>query len=589
MKRRKIFWQLYFSYVFILLITLLLISWHVTSSFKQFHLKQTREYLTTSALLASINLKPAHLLSKNLLLFQKKHSKDKTIRFTFMDSLGNVLMDSEKDPLKMDNHKSRPEVIQAIMGIQGYSVRYSRTLRKNMMYVALPLKNNSQHHGGVIRAALPLTVIEQELSFVYQQFILMGFFLVTAIGLFSYWLSRKWSRPLERMKQVADEFSLGNFSSKLPDSKSEEIHGLGIALHKMAEDISLRIQTTERQKIEQEAILASLIEGVIATDENQVIFRINQAACQLFQISSPQEAIGNKISDIIRHPQLLKMIQQLEHSTEVVAGELDTNWNKQTFLNVYARHLKMPEDQASLTLFVFHDVTSLKKMETMRKDFVANVSHELKTPITSIKGFVETLLGGAINDPIHAEKFLQIILKQSDNLKLIVEELLTLSKIEQAENNLEKEESLPEQLLNNIVEYYTPEATEKRVTLKIECQAQSTWLLNSRLIEQALSNLLQNAIRYNEEGTTVIIGARLHLKELELYIKDNGPGIPAEHQSRLFERFYRLDKSRSREGGGTGLGLAIVKHIAQAHAGRVSLKSDSKNGSTFSIFVPRSS
>lgn len=530
------------------------------------------------------------LKSEDWFHFHKSNSseskKNTGIRFTLMDSLGGVIMDSEKDPLRMDNHKKRPEVIQAKMGVIGYAIRYSKTLEKNMMYVAIPTQRNSLYQRGVIRASLPLTFIEQELHRVYKQFILMGLFMATAIGLFSFWLSHKWSQPLEKMKQVADEFSRGNFTPNLPDSTSEEIYGLGVALNKMAKEINLRIQTTERQKKEQEAILSSLVEGVIATDENQAIFRINQAAYQLFQFSSTDKLKGQRITELIRNTQLSNMVQKLEDSMEIVTGEFEINWNEKKTIEVYTRRVKRPDNQSSFFLFVFHDVTAIKKMETMRKDFVANVSHELNTPITTIKGFVETLLGGAMKDPVYSEKFLNIILKQSDNLKLIVEELLILSKIEQSEDNLDKEEAFPHQLISNVMEYYNNEATENKTILELQKNFEGKCFLNTRLMEQALSNLLQNAIRYNAPETLVIVGVRQGQNELEFFVKDNGPGIPIDHQARLFERFYRLDPSRSREVGGTGLGLAIVKHIAQAHGGRVGLKSNSNEGSCFSIYIP---
>jgi two-component system phosphate regulon sensor histidine kinase PhoR len=356
----------------------------------------------------------------------------------------------------------------------------------------------------------------------------------------------------------------------------------------MAEQLYERMQIVIRQRNEQEAMLSSMVEGVIAVDTDARLISLNRAAARLFHLSA-EATEGRMLHEIIRNAPLLEFVDTVLATRKSDEAELTMFEKEEKYLQVHGTVLHDAQGRGIGALFVLNDITRIRRLESVRRDFVANVSHELKTPVTSVKGFVETLLDGAMDDRETAMRFLKIISRHSDRLQAIIEDLLSLSRLEQEEDKrkLTRETSALRTILDSAVQACDLKASEKNITISLDCPADIAVTVNTALLEQAIINLIDNAIKYSDDGERVEATAAVVGDELQIKIIDEGSGIPEEHLNRLFERFYRVDKARSRELGGTGLGLAIVKHIAQIHGGFPTVESVPGRGSTFTIHLPR--
>ncbi|MBW2477825.1 MAG: PAS domain-containing protein [Deltaproteobacteria bacterium] len=588
MPRKRLIWQIYPPFLLTVLVAIGAVTWFFSQAINQFYIDQTRNDLEARARfmlpLVDGNLNPANTVPLDSLC---KHLGRQTgTRLTIIDNKGVVLADSDENPSRMDNHADRPEIISALNGHIGVSTRYSHTLQQNMMYVAVPASLNGQIVGS-IRAALPLAKIDQTLNIVLYQALTSGLLIVLIAALVSLWLSRRISRPLEEMKRGADRFARGELDRRLPDFASEELGGLSEAMNQMAAQLDDRIRTVVRQHNEQEAVLASMVEGVFAIDKKEKIIRVNSAARELLGLDI--SAIGRKVHEVLRKPDLLNFIDRAQSSHERIEEDIILNLRgEERLLQSHGTPLRDARGREIGALIVFNDITHLKRLENIRQDFVANVSHELKTPITAIKGSVETLIGGAMDDEENALRFLEIISRQADRLNAIIEDLLALSRIEQDEEQagIELRQAKLHDFLVTTLQACQIKARDKQVKLEMDCPEDLQSNINAPLFEQALVNLIDNAIKYSPEDGLVKITARQLSGEIVLQVQDWGSGIAREHLPRLFERFYRVDKARSRKLGGTGLGLAIVKHIVQAHHGKISVESTPGEGSIFTIQIP---
>jgi two-component system phosphate regulon sensor histidine kinase PhoR len=391
------------------------------------------------------------------------------------------------------------------------------------------------------------------------------------------------------MKKSAGHFATGDFSHRVAAPDSEEMAGLAEALNQMASQLDNRIKTIINQRNELETVLSSMREGVVAFDNRERIISMNRAASVLFECD-PVECEDRNIQEVVRNLPLQQFIRKAISGREPEEDDIVLYQNGEKILNLKSSPLLDAGQEQIGTLVVINDVTQLRRLENMRKDFVANVSHEIKTPLTAIKGFVETLHRGGVDKPEEAERFLGIIQKHVDRLSSIIDDLLSLSKIEQEDERqtIQFELKPIRDIFRSAVQICRSKAEEKNIDINISCEEELTSYFDPTLLEQAVVNLLDNAIKYSEPNSAIHLRASLNDAEVKIMVEDQGIGIAKKHLPRLFERFYRVDKARSRKMGGTGLGLAIVKHITQAHGGQVTVKSTLGRGSTFTIHLPKS-
>jgi two-component system phosphate regulon sensor histidine kinase PhoR len=589
MRRKKLIWKLYPVYLVIILPSILIVGIYASTTLKKFYLRKTAEDLAVRAHLIAREVAPSFAKENQQSLDElcKTVGSETGTRITLIHPSGEVLGDSDEDPQGMENHAGRPEVKAALLGNRGVYTRYSDTLRQEMMYVALPLEKDGEVIG-VVRTSIPVSEIDATLGSIYQKIALAGLFLVLLAAAASLYVARRISQPIEEMKKGAKRFAEGNFSRKLLVPDSEELGSLADTLNQMAQQLGERIRMTTEQRNELETILSAMREGVLAVDSEERILTFNQAAGSFLGIDL-SSAKGHAIQEVIRNADIQRFLGGVLTGEGPAECEIVLHGTDNKFLQLSGTLLHDIGGKKIGALVVLNDITRMRQLENMRREFVANVSHELKTPITSIKGYVETLQEGALGDKKNVQKFLEIVLKQSDLLNAIVDDLLSLSRIEQdAERG---EIQLTEENLRHIIDAttvdYELKARERNIKVIVSCSEEIIVKANSRLLEQAIGNLLDNAIKYSEPRKAVEIEATKNLDEIIIRVSDHGSGIAPEHLPRLFERFYRVDKGRSRELGGTGLGLAIVKHIVQAHGGSVRVESTLGKGSIFTLHLPK--
>ncbi len=607
MRLRGFFWRIFPPLLTLALLSILLSSWHATRSLRAFHLREAAADLRDRAVLLRgpvADLLSAGRLDSLQALVEGLGGLTAT-RITVIDPAGVVLADSDEDPALMENHAGRPEVAAALAGRVGESRRHSRTLGVNMLYVAVPLQPGavgtpepagpaapSGPAGGavavaVVRTAVPLADLEAAVGGVRSRILLGGLVLALLAGLVAWAVGRRLSRPLRELQAGAERFAAGELDRRLPAPDSEETGALADALNRMAAALNDRIAAVEAQRRELEAVLGSMMEGVLAVDDQERIISLNRAGADLLGVER-ERALGRTVPEIVRNPDLQRLVGQALERPGPAERDLVLHGDRELHLQAHATGLCGEGGRRLGVLLVLNDVTRLRRLESLRRDFVANVSHELKTPITSIKGFVETLLDGALAEPAEARRFLEIVAAQADRLQAIVEDLLALSRIEQESESeqIQLHRAFLRPVLERALEAGRPRAEAQRIAVTLDCPDDLVARCNETLLEQAVGNLLDNAIKYSEPGTAVAVTATAHGGTVEIAVRDHGRGIAPEHLPRLFERFYRVDKARSRKYGGTGLGLAIVKHIAQAHGGRVEVESVPGEGSTFRLALP---
>jgi two-component system phosphate regulon sensor histidine kinase PhoR len=487
---------------------------------------------------------------------------------------------------------AEPEVVEATRtGRPAAASHYDVASGRRLLALAVPLEP-----AGAERSILRVTDVSTDLDKALgrgQRTLLVG---AVACGLAAlgagYLLARRSAQPIRELSAAAGRLAAGDVEAPLPAAESAELADLAAALAGLREQLVERGITIGRQGTQQEAVLGSMIEGVLAIDARQRIVGINRAAADLLGLDLDDVA-RRSLQEVVRNPDLRRFALRAIDCREPVEDDLVIHGVRDRTIRLRGTALRDASGEGGAVI-VLNDVTDVQRLENVRRDFVANVSHELKTPIASIKGFVETLLDGAADDPEANRRFLGIIARQSDRLAAIIEDLLALSRIEQREGagNLPLEESRIADLLAAAVADCEPRAAERGIAVECACPEDLVAEVNPPLLEQALINLVDNAIKYSDPGKTIWLAAARapdgagHPGGLSIRVRDQGCGIAAEHLPRLFERFYRVDKARSRAQGGTGLGLAIVKHIVQAHAGTIGVESEPQVGTTFTIRLP---
>jgi len=589
MARKKLIWQLYPTYLIVTVIALVAVTWYCSHFFRYFYIDQTRKKLMTLAYVVaeqmSTSLQAKDFREIDRVCKQLGRASKKETRFTVMLPSGKVIGDSDEDPAQMANHSDRTEMRKVLSDGYGWSLRLSPTLGKNMMYVAVPIKDNSEVKA-VVRTAIPATAIDDALKSLYIKILWGGLATAFCVAGLSLLISRRISKPIVEMKKIAEMFASGDLDHRLLVLGTAELDSLANAINRMATQLQERFATITDQRNELDAVLSSMIEGVVAVDGQGRIVSINKAAASLLDIEL-SKAQNRNVEEVIRNVDLQNFINSTLNSKVPTEADISLPTKGDRLFQLHGASLPTRAGGRTGAVIVLNDITKMRRLENVRRQFVANVSHELKTPVTSIQGYVEALLEGPIKDPQQAERFLRIIAKHSDRLNSIIEDLLTLSRLEEdrerKETSFEVTELKP--VLASAIELASIKAEDKQMKIQLVCDEQIAVRMNTALLEQAVLNLVENAIKYSPLGGDVRISVEQNGKEVAITVKDNGCGITQEHLPRIFERFYVVDKGRSRKLGGTGLGLAIVKHIAQVHGGSVTVESSLGKGSTFTIHL----
>ena len=566
--------------------------WRQSTSLEQLYITRTEMELQTRARLLSRESRK--LIQddrrRQLQRFYEEEGKATETRITLIAPDGEVLADSEEEPARMDNHRMRPEIIGAINSFRDgrpfyATIRHSSTLGRRLIYCAAPIEIDGKTY--VLRTAFSIHNLDKVVRQARLDILLAITVTALVAAILCYVIFRTVSRPVWELCRAAARISGGDLDTRLPIPERGVLRELGEHLSRMAEELKKRINEISREKSERDAIFAALAEGVIVLDRQDNVIDINTAARQIFKLKD--EPCGLPVSGIIRNLEISAFIEKLKKEGAPVEAEFPVqlpSGDKQ--LRVRGTRLKWSEDKASGILLVIYDMTQLRKLENFRRDFVANESHEIKTPLTVIRGAVETLRDGAIHEPESAKRFMQIIEMHSERLNALVQDILSLSQLEcravgDGYNMVPVNVSTP---ISTAVELAQARADAAGLKLVVETSADPEVLIDVQLVEQAILNLIDNAIKHSGEKSEVRITAKEESGEAVIEVADHGCGIPAEHLPRVFERFYRVDKARSRKAGGTGLGLAIVKHVMQLHHGSAEVRSTVGQGSTFTLRLP---
>ena len=495
------------------------------------------------------------------------------IRITVVDTAGVVLGDSKKDPHMMENHRNRPEIMAAYAGRIGTSIRYSTTLKQHMLYVAIPIVKDG-HLLGVLRTSMSLHRIDYLLGRLRSKILRYSIIMLLIMVIITTYFTKRISAPIREMLNVVHEMSSGNLSVRIHSTPRDEIGRLANAFNHMATEMERMFHeiTVEREKLH--TIIANLHEGLLVMRQTGTIILVNNSLKNIVG----NTAVGKFYWQVLRYPDFMKLIEQLLQSRQPTHSEVVID--DKTYLC-----------SATMTptydiIVVFHDITEMKQLERMKRDFVVNVSHELRTPLTAIKGFVETI--EEMTNDTQIQHYLQIIKRHTDRMINIVADLLTLAKLEDKTIQLDKQKIYLPDIASDVIKIFTPNAQRKGLTIEMKLHEPIPEIeADPSLLEQLIINLIDNAIKYTDEGK-VVLEISHNDNFVKLTVKDTGIGIPAEHINRIFERFYVVDKSRSKRHGGTGLGLSIVKHIVLLHNGKIDVKSTPGKGSTFTVYLPTS-
>ncbi|HSV43667.1 MAG TPA: ATP-binding protein [Candidatus Bathyarchaeia archaeon] len=583
---RSLTLKLLLSYLFIILVSFGFVAFFLEKNLEENALQEIKSTLVAHASSLSNQITPQSVVHEDIprlehLVAQLKDKGD--CRITIVSSRGKVLADSQ-ERRQMENHASRPEIRAALAGKIGIETRYSATLKKKMLYVALPLRD----HGsivGAVRLSLLLTQVEKMLGTTRKTVavgILIAFGLAFVLGL--YFITRT-IRPIKQIIQVSRKWSQGDYSRRIIPTSHDEVAELARTLNNVAQYTEHKIKEANTRNQQWAAIFYSMVEGVIVTDTAGQILSINPAMEKIFGIAS-KEIVGRPFLEAIRNNDIAELISAVLREGKSVSSEIVLVLPVRKAFQINAAPV-FEGNVINGCLAVIHDITEMKRLETMRKDFVANVSHELKTPLTMIKGFIETLLGGALEDRKNNRSFLNIILSHAERLNTLVNDLLSLAHLESREIVLRRERVSLRQLAETTLADAQSQWQKKNLTVKNDLPQDFFVVADKDKMVQVFSNLIDNAIKFNKENGRVTICGQDLGTEVKVFVEDTGVGIPEKDLPRIFERFYCVDKARSRELGGTGLGLSIVKHIIEKQEGSVGVESTEGFGSRFWITLPK--
>jgi two-component system phosphate regulon sensor histidine kinase PhoR len=503
-------------------------------------------------------------------------------RVTVVTADGRVLADSQHDPDMMENHADRPEIRNAFEMGQGRAVRYSETLKRDLLYVAI-LHRPRQGRPLVLRFASPVTEINTALAAFRRRLWAASFVLLLAASGVALYVSRGFSGRIAQMKEFARRVAAGDFRPVTVEREGDELSELALALNETAARLNETIRSLTEERNRSAAILDSMVEGVAVISSDERVAFGNRAFCR--SIGTDEAALQKRpLLEVVRQTELVALIRRALATNTVMTSEIGIGPERQRIFGVTVAPIEA--DGSTGLVLVLHDISELRRLERVRQDFVANVSHEFKTPLTAIQGFAETLLTGALEDAQNRRRFLEIIRKHATSLSRLTDDLLKLSQIEAGKLELDVRRLDVAHLVEPCLETTGLKARQKELSLSSYVPPDLPHIRGDIIrLREVLQNLLDNAVQYTPAGGQITLCAAALGDRVVISVRDTGIGIPKADQERIFERFYRVDPARSREVGGTGLGLSIAKHLVEAHGGRIEVESEVGRGSTFSVFL----
>ena len=576
--KRSLFYKILFSYLVIICVSFFLLDIFMRDEVKKVLTSRIENELLSSAKLIDMTF-------SGKAAGQVKHIAEiSDSRITLINASGKVFADSEKDVRLLENHFNRPEVQEARLRGTGQSVRYSESLGIDMLYVAVAVRDGKDITG-YIRMARPLHEVQSIIDKVYQ-YILLTILIVAIIALgIALFFSYRLYEPINTMKQFTEKLRRGEPVGSIILGTSDETRTLADNINYLVEELKDKIRVAHEEKSKMMTAFTNMNEGILIMDDKGLIEFSSPVLSNMLAMQY-DDVIGKTLMEAFRNIDLQKAFlefkgKRVNVSREIVFGDLE---KVILSISISAVHGYPDEEK---TMIVFHDVTRLKKLEQVRMDFVANVTHEIRTPLTAIIGYLETIQSGAINDREETKKFIDIILKQAERLNRLVEDLLTISNIEMKQAVLHFESVSLNQAVSNMISLITTKANLKRITVHNNVSDNFPLIKADRdRLTQIFVNILDNAVKFTPDGGEVVITATESESYAVVSIQDSGIGVPKDEIGRLGERFYRVDKSRSRDLGGTGLGLSIVKHLMIAHGGRMEIESQLGKGTKISLFFP---
>ena len=513
------------------------------------------------------------------------------IRITITNVEGDVIYESTAGLEEEPNHKSRPEIVGALAGNTTTEIRYSNTLNNKMLYVATPYYDTDDSIKAVLRTALPVSSIDNVILKMMENILLVIFTTILATILLITLMLNRELKPLDDASAFARAIASGKYGQQLSMIRKDKIGELVESLNQMSLQLNHSFTEMNRKNAELTSILSSMNHGVIAIDQENQIIHLNDAARKTLDLTAEEKVIGKNILAVYREAFIPELMEYLKNE-ESERTSFESRIHQDQIMRVYINRIVEAENNSISNghIIVLEDITLLKNLENMRRDFVANVSHELKTPITTIKGFIETIQVNKIDDPQTLQRFYAIISEESDRLSRLVSDILVLSQLENKGGFERKFEHLQlNREITQIFDILKLSAEKKEIVMLASGEESITLNFVADEFRQMMINLIDNAIKYSETGKKVEVVMTQDADEVRIEVKDQGYGIPEKDIDRIFERFYRVDKSRSKEKGGTGLGLAIVKHIIYNNRGKIAVNSKVGEGTAFVIHLPKTS
>ncbi len=575
-------WRIALPYVLLILITMLALGAYLSNFMRQTYVSDLKSKLASEARMIGDVITPDLELagaSPNLDPQAKHWDEILNARVTIIASDGTVLGESEQDRATMTNHSDRPEVIQALATGEGSSIRYSQTLGLDMLYTAVTVDENDKPLA-LVRVAIPLEQVSTNVARLQRVLVAVTLLATTLAVLLAVIIAGRITRPVRELTQSAWRLASSEPAVQPIPSSQDEISQLAQVFTLMSARLNGQINDLETERATLDAVLKKMTDGVLIVDDQGRIQLVNPAAIKMFSVTQPAP-IGKPLIEVVRHHQPSEMWERCRATGQ--AQQVDFEVGHKLSLEGIATSLS-PAISGS-TLLLFQDLTHQRQTEAMRRDFISNVSHELRTPLAALKALTETLQAGALEDPPAAHRFLEQMETEVDSLSLMVNELLELSRIESGRVPLNIKPTDPLDIVNPAVDRLRLQAERAGLTLSIECPDELPLVLaDSTRVQQVMVNLLHNAIKFTPQGGQVSVRCVKQDQVIQFAVGDTGIGIAAEDLPRIFERFYKVDRSRATIG--TGLGLAIARHLVEAHGGRIWAESDVGKGSTFYFTIP---